>query len=60
MTTDHFGFNTVTTKIECNYCHKIIDEGFMFNDDQAYCDLDCFTEKMISTGVLEEFEGGNE
>lgn len=56
MTTDHFQFNAVTTKVECGCCGAEVKEGFIYNDDQIYCDLDCLTSSLFSIGKIEEFE----
>lgn len=58
MTT--YQYNTVTTAHECEYCHAEVAEGFAYQEESYFCDLDCFVEKMLSTGVLEEIEGGND
>lgn len=55
-----YQFNTLTTMCECEYCHEEVTEGFVYQEESYFYDLDCFTEKMLSTGVLEEIEGGND
>lgn len=55
-----YQFNAVTTAHECEYCHAEVAEGFVYQEESYFCDLDCFTEVLLMNGILEEFEGGND
>jgi len=56
---NNYQFNATTNEKACEYCFGNVSEGFMFNEDQYFCDLDCFVEYLLMKGKLEIY-GGNE